>query len=323
MRYRFIQDHREVWPVQAQCDVLQVSRSGFYAWRKRPPSPTAVRAAQLTEQIRQIHARPHHANYGAPRVHRTLLAEGCPCNRKTVEKLMCRAGLRAKTCRRFRVQTTDSRHDLPIAPNRLNRHFNPTAKHQAWPMDITYIPTDEGWLYLALIQDLYSRKIVGWAMSERIDSALAIDALEMAVTGERPQPGLLAHSDRGVQYASQPFRERLARHGLTASMSRKANCWDNAPAESLIATLKKELVHQQSYRTRDDARRALFEYIEVFYNRQRRHSSLGYRTPSEVHERAQLGTEKRVEGVRGRGASSPPKPKTYRGAAAPLNTNPH
>ena len=317
MRYQFIKDHRQVWPLKVQCEVLEVSRSGYYAWLRRPPSPTALRAAELTDRIRQIHARPHHANYGAPRVHRELLAEGLSCNRKTVEKLMCQAGLRAKTCRRYRVSTTDSRHDLPIAPNRLNRQFHATARHQVWPMDITYVPTDEGWLYLALIEDLYSRKIVGWSMSDKIDSELVVGAVNMALAREQPQPGLLAHSDRGVQYASDRFRHRLSQAGLVPSMSRKANCWDNAPAESLIATIKKELVHQQSYRTRDEARRSLFEYIEVFYNRQRRHSALDYQTPDAVHNAPPPATEKRVEGARGRGASSPPKPKQNRGAAAP------
>jgi putative transposase len=322
MRCRFIQEHRDVWPISVQCHVLQVSRSTYYAWLRRPPSATAVRRAKLVEQIRQIHGRPHHDNYGAPRVHRELLAAGQHCNRKTVEKLMCQAGLRAKTCRRFRVNTTDSRHNLPVAGNLLDRQFQPARKHRAWTMDITYIPTNEGWLYLALVEDLHSRKIVGWSTSERIDSELTVAALDSALTREQPQTGLLAHSDRGTQYASDRFQQLLAEHAITCSMSRKANCWDNAPTESLFATIKKELVHHQSYATRAEARQSLFEYIEVFYNRQRRHSALDYQAPDAVHH-AQPGTEKRVEGARGRGASSPPKPKSNRGAAAPLNnTNP-
>jgi putative transposase len=216
------------------------------------------------------------------------------------------------------VTTTDSRHKLPIAGNLLDRQFRPSAKHQAWTMDITYIATDEGWLYLALVEDLYSRKIVGWSMSERIDSELVTQALNMALERERPQAGLLAHSDRGVQYASEHFQQRLAQFGIRCSMSRKANCWDNAPTESLIATIKKELVHQTTYASREAARRSLFEYIEVFYNRQRRHSTLDYQTPQAVHDGNTHGTEKRVEGARGRGASSPPKPKQQRGTAAPL-----
>jgi transposase InsO family protein len=273
----------------------------------------------MTERIREIHNRPHQDSYGAPRVHRELLAAGHRCNRKTVEKLMCQAGLRAKTCCRFRVTTTHSRHNQPIAANLLDRKFQPSGKHQARTMDITYIPTGEGWLYLALIEDLYSRKIVGWSMSERIDSQLVADALDMAIQRERPQPSLLAHSDRGVQYASNHFQQRLAQFGIRGSMSRKANCWDNAPTESLFATIKKELVHQTTFATRDDAQQSLFEYIEVFYNRQRLHSAIGYQTPDSVHN-TQPGTEKRVEGAPGRGASSPPQPKTNRGAAAPLNT---
>lgn len=249
MRCQFIQNHRETWPVTVQCRVLQVSRSAYYAWLRRPPSSTALRRAELTERIREIHSRPHHANYGAPRVHRELLAGGHACNRKTVEKLMCQAGLRAKTCRRFRVTTTDSRHHQPIAANLLDRNFQPSARHQAWTMDITYIPTGEGWLYLALVEDLYSRKIVGGSMSERIDSELVANALDMAIQRERPQPGLLAHSDRGVQYASDHFQQRLAQFGIRGSMSRKANCWDNAPTESLFATIKKELVPQTTFAT--------------------------------------------------------------------------
>lgn len=314
MRYRFIDEHRRVWPVGIQCRVLQVSRSGYYAWRTRPNSAAAQRRAELTERIQEIHRRPHHANYGAPRVHRELVAQGYACNRKTVEKLMCQAGLRARTCRRFRVQTTDSRHSLPIASNRLNRQFQPAQRHQAWTMDITYIETDEGWLYLALVEDLYSRKIVGWAMSERIDSELVAAALQMALEQERPKAGLLAHSDRGVQYASDHFQSLLAREGIVCSMSRRANCWDNAPTESLFATIKKELVHHQHYATRDAARRSLFEYIEVFYNRQRRHSALDYQTPDAVHN--SRNREEGREGLGERGLVSPNSNK-QRGEAAP------
>ena len=318
MRYRFMHEHRTTWPIAVQCPVLEVSRSGYYAWLGRPESRAARRRVELTERIREIHQRPHHANYGAPRVHRELLAQGCHCNRKTVEKLMCQAGIRARTCRRFRVMTTDSRHNLPIAPNRLARQFQPAARHQAWTMDITYIPTDEGWLYLALVEDLYSRKIVGWSMSERIDSELVAAALDMALEQERPGAGLLAHSDRGVQYASDRFQTLLAQRGIVCSMSRKANCWDNAPAESLVATIKKELVHHEHYVTRDDARRSLFEYIEVFYNRQRRHSTLDYQTPETVHHGRNREEGRGGLGERGRVS---PNSNSNRGNAAPLITN--
>lgn len=323
MRYRFVHEHRAVWPIGVQCRVLEVSRSGYYAWLTRPESRSARRRDELTARIREIHARPHHGNYGAPRVHRELLAQGCVCNRKTVEKLMCRAGIRARTCRRFRVITTDSRHHLPIAPNRLARQFQPATRHQAWTMDITYIPTDEGWLYLALVEDLYSRKIVGWSMSERIDSELVAAALDMALQQERPGVGLLAHSDRGVQYASDRFQQVLAQHGIVCSMSRKANCWDNAPTESLMATLKKELVHQEHYATRSQARRSLFEYIEVFYNRQRRHSALDYRTPAEVHDAHSAGNSEEGRGGLGERGLVSPKTNTPCGAAAPPITTNH
>jgi len=320
MRYRFIHEHRATWPIELQCRVLEVSRSGYYAWCNRPTSRGALRRAQLTELIREIYQRPYHANYGAPRIHRELLAQGWHCNRKTVEKLMCRAGIRARTCRRFRVITTDSRHNLPVAPNRLDRQFQPAARHQAWTMDITYVPTDEGWLYLALVEDLYSRKVVGWSMSDRIDSELVVAALNMGLEQEQPSNGLLAHSDRGVQYASHRFQSLLAQHGIVCSMSRKANCWDNAPAESLVATIKKELVHHEHYATRDEARRSLFEYIEVFYNRQRRHSALNYETPETVHQHR--NREEGRGGLGERGLVSP-KSKKNCGAAAPLITNNH
>lgn len=323
MRYRFVHEHRTVWPIGVQCRVLEVSRSGYYAWLGRPASRAARRRVELTERIRAIHERRHFANYGAPRIHRELLAQGCRCNRKTVEKLMCRAGIRARTCRRFRVMTTDSRHGLPIAPNRLARQFQPAARHQAWTMDITYIPTDEGWLYLALVEDLYSRKIVGWSVSERIDSELVVAALNMALVQERPGVGLLAHSDRGVQYASDRFQALLAQRGIVCSMSRKANCWDNAPTESLVATLKKELVHHERYATRDEARRSLFEYIEVFYNRQRRHSALDYRTPTEVHDAPSAGNREEGRGGLGERGLVSPKTKTPRGTAAPPITTNH
>jgi putative transposase len=279
MRYRFIASHEKTWPIAIQCRVLEVSRSGYYAWRKRPVSRTAQRREQLTSQIRHIHERTHHGCYGSPRVHRQLVDEGSICNRKTVAKLMKQAGIRASTVRRFRVQTTDSNHPHPVAENIVNRDFTPPGRNLAWAADITYVPTAEGWLYLAVVEDLYSRKIVGWSMSERIDSRLVTDALHMAIERERPAAGLIAHSDRGVQYASDHYQRVLQHHGITCSMSRKGNCWDNAPMESFFATLKKELVHQRLYPTRAAARQSLFDYIEVFYNRVRRHSTLGYMSP--------------------------------------------
>ena len=284
MRYRFIEDHCHVWPIGLQCHVLEVSRSGYYAWRRRPLSAGAQRRNDLTASIRAIHAQQHQATYGAPRVHRELLAQGQLCNRKTVARCMQAAGIRAKTKRKFRVTTTDSNHPYPVAENLVDRNFTPSRKNQTWTADITYIPTAEGWLYLAAVEDLYSKKIVGWSMGARIDSRLVVDALQMALRRERPGEGLVIHSDRGVQYASDHYQRLLKRHGLTCSMSRKGNCWDNAPMESFFATLKKELVYHQQYRSHEEARRSLFDYLEIFYNRVRRHSSLNYLSPEQFEQ---------------------------------------
>jgi putative transposase len=280
MRYAFIQDHRRQWPVTVQCHVLEVARSGFYAWKRREPSARAQRQAELTDQIREAHTASRQI-YGAPRIHQELLAQGQRCNRKTVAKCMRKAGIRAKTHRPFRVTTTDSKHPFPVAQNLVNRNFHPSQRNETWVADITYIPTREGWLYLAAVEDLCTRQIIGWSMSDRIDSRLVVNALEMALQHHTPEKPLLAHSDRGVQYASEHYQRLLQQHGITCSMSRKGNCWDNAPMESFFATLKKELVHHEDYLTRAQARQSVFEYIEVFYNRIRRHSALGYLTPTQ------------------------------------------
>lgn len=285
MRYSFIDDHREQWPVSVQCRVLNVSRSGFYAWCSREESITAVRRAELTERIRDVH-QASRGTYGSPRVHAELVAQGHRCNRKTVARCMREAGIQAKSHRKFRITTTDSNHDRPVAPNIVNRDFEPAGKNQTWTTDITYVATDEGWLYLAAVEDLFTRQIVGWSMSERIDSRLVVDALEMAIVRQCPGEELIAHSDRGVQYASEHYQRLLTKHAITSSMSRKGNCWDNAPMESFFATLKKELVHHEQYRTRTEARHSLFEYIEVFYNRIRRHSALNYQSPTQFAEAA-------------------------------------
>ena len=285
MRYAFIERHRTVWPILIQCAVLRVSRSGFYSWRKRPPSVTATRRAALTQEVREVH-RISRENYGAVRVHQALGQRGTKCDRKTVAKVMREAGIRSKTSRKFRVTTTDSNHTHCVAENVLDRDFTADKVNQKWVADITYIATLEGWLYLAAVIDLFTRKVVGWSMSERIDSRLAVDALEMAVSRQLPDAGLIAHSDRGVQYASEHYQRTLTTHGLECSMSRRGDCWDNAPAESFFATLKKELVHHEVYETRTAARASLFEYIEVFYNRQRLHSSLGYVSPTDFEAAA-------------------------------------
>jgi putative transposase len=283
MRYRFIQGHRQEFPTRLMCRVLGVATGGYYEWRRRPPSARQERGEALAAEIKVIHQEVK-ARYGSPRVHAELVARGHSCCVNTVAKLMRRAGVAAKTRRKFRC-TTDSNHDHPVAENVVGRQFEPGAPNRVWTADITYIPTREGWLYLAAVEDLYSRQVVGWAMGDRIDSRLVVDALEMAVSRRLPGEGLVAHSDRGSQYASEHYRRLLSGHGITCSMSRRANCWDNAPMESFFASLKKELVHDEDYATRAEARSSIFEYIEVFYNRVRRHSSLGYRTPVE-YERA-------------------------------------
>ncbi len=283
MRYGFVEAHRGRWPVRLMCRVLRVSPGGYYDWRGRPQSPTGQGREALVISIKAIHGEVK-ARYGSPRVHAELVARGSPCCVNTVARLMRTHGIAAKTRRKFRC-TTDSNHGRPVAENLLNRQFEPVAANHAWAADITYIATGEGWLYLAAVEDLHSRKIIGWSMSERIDSRLVVDALEMAVARRRPGEGLVAHSDRGSQYASEHYRRLLAGHGIACSMSRRANCWDNAPMESFFASLKKELTRGEVFATREEARASLFEYIEVFYNRIRRHSSLGYKSPAE-YERA-------------------------------------
>ncbi len=282
MIFGFIDAHQKEWPVTVMCTILQVSTAGYYAWRDRPVSAGQQRRERLIAEIRVIHDTVK-ARYGSPRIHAELVAQGSSCCVNTVAKLMQTQGIAAKTARKFR-HTTDSNHDLPVAANLLDRAFDPATANEAWVSDFTYIPTREGWLYLAAVEDLYSRRIVGWAMSERMTSRLVADALAMAVQQRLPEAGLLAHSDRGSQYASEHYRRLLAKHGIECSMSRPADCWDNAPMESFFASLKKELVHHEDYQTREEAQANIFEYIEVFYNRQRRHSTLGFKSPAEYEQ---------------------------------------
>jgi putative transposase len=282
MTYRFIDDHRSDWPVRLLCETLEVSTAGYYAWRQRPTSARAQRRHVLVVEIRAIHAEVK-ARYGSPRIHAELTARGQDCCVNTVARLMRVHGIAAKTARKFRC-TTDSNHDLPVADNLLDRQFDPSGANRAWVADITYIPTREGWLYLAAVEDLYSRRVVGWSMADNLESRLVVDALELAVQRRLPQQGLLLHSDRGSQYASEHYQLLLEKHGITCSMSRRADCWDNAPMESLFASLKKELVHDADFTTRAQARAAIVEYIEVFYNNQRRHSSLGYVAPAKYEQ---------------------------------------
>jgi putative transposase len=271
--------------VSVLCRVLEVSRSGFYAWRTRPQCERSERREELVTQMWAIHAEKYKDCYGSPRMHRELVSRGHAVSENTVARLMKESGLRATTARKFR-HTTDSNHSHPVAANVLDRHFAATRPNEKWVADITYVWTDEGWLYLASVEDLYSRKVVGWSLGERLTSELVSDALRMAIARQCPSGDLLAHSDRGSQYASGCYQELLKLHGISCSMSRRGNCWDNAPMESFFATFKKELVHQKRYATRADARQSVFEYIEVFYNRVRRHSSLGYVSPQTFEEAA-------------------------------------
>ena len=268
------------------CAVLNVSRSGYYAWQQRPESAQSIRRRELVAEMRVIHGEKHKGNYGSPRMYKELRARGREVSENTVAKLMQEHELRALTARKFR-HTTDSNHSYPVADNILNQEFEQAGANEVWVSDITYVPTREGWLYLACVLDLYSRKVVGWSMSERMTSHLVISALAMALRQRCPQAeGLLHHSDRGSQYASGVFQKLLIEHGITCSMSGKGNCYDNAAMESFFATLKKELVHQEDYRTREAARQSIFEYVEVFYNRERRHSALGYESPCTFEEAA-------------------------------------
>lgn len=284
MKYRFIEEHRSQWPVRLMCQVLQVCPGGFYTWRDSPARARQQRREVLKREIEAIHQE-FKQRYGSPRIHEELQARGQRCCVNTVAKLMRQHGIAAKSKRKFRC-TTDSNHDLPVAANLLDRQFEPVAVNQVWVADITYIATGEGWLYLAAVEDLYSRQIVGWSMSERITSRLVVDALQMAVSRRLPGAGLVAHSDRGSQYASDHYQRLLELHGITCSMSRRGDCWDNAPMESFFASLKKELIHHENYQTRAEARASVFEYIEVFYNRVRRHSALGYLSPVEYEQAA-------------------------------------
>jgi len=277
VRFAFIAEEKAAFPVRLLCRTLQVSRAGFYAWEGRPPAPRVQADARLGLEIAAIHAESRQ-RYGSPRIHAELGHRGCRTSRKRVARLMRTRGLVARRRRRFRV-TTHSQHPFPVAPNVLARQFERHQPDRAWATDITYIPTGEGWLYLAVLLDLCSRLAVGWAMSDRITDELTLDALGMALARRRPPQGLLHHSDRGSQYASGDYQQVLAQHGIVGSMSRRGNCWDNAVAESFFATLKVELVHDAAWATRAAARAELVEYLEVFYNGQRRHSALGYLSP--------------------------------------------
>lgn len=279
MKYRAIQEHADRFDIRLMCRALEVSSAGYYAWRSRPESGRAQANRSLLGEIRTTHVESRYT-YGSPRICQALRSRGHQVSENRVARLMRGNGIRAKTVKKWKA-TTDSSHRLPVAANTLDRQFAVTSPNRVWAGDITYIWTEQGWLYLACVLDLYSRAVIGWAMGSRLTADLAQEALMMALWRRKPTLGLLHHSDRGVQYASREYQRQLANAGITCSMSRKGNCWDNACVESFFATLKKELVHDRRYSNREEAKQDIFEYIEVFYNRQRRHTTLGYRTPTE------------------------------------------
>jgi len=276
MKYAAIYAHRDRYSIRMMCRALNVSRSGYYDWRARPESERSRRHRALTEKIREFH-QASRETYGSPRIHTDLMESGERVGENTVALLMQRAGIVPKTVRKFRV-TTDSRKTV-AAPNRLEQQFTAKRPNERWVSDITFIPSRAGWLYLAVIIDLYSRAVIGWAMHKRMRTDLVTDALKMALMRRKVRSPLLLHSDQGSQYAAADYRQILAENGIECSMSRKGNCWDNAVAESFFHTLKTELVHHKDYRSRSEAKASIFEYIEVFYNRQRRHCHIGQMAP--------------------------------------------
>jgi len=281
VKFAFIRNELSgTYPVDVACDVLEVSRSGYYAWRDRPDGARAKRREQLAAKVRSVHEANRRV-YGSPRVCAALRASGEVVCENTVAKVMRQQQIRARTSRKFVPRTTDSRHANPVAANVLDRQFDADLPDRKWAADITYVPTDQGWLYLAGVIDLCSRKIVGWSMADHLRSDLVADALSMALARRSPGGGLLHHSDRGVQYASDDYQHLLQTHNIASSMSGKGDCWDNAVMESFWGTLKTELVNHEHYATRGQAHASIFEYIEVFYNRHRLHSSLGFVSPEQ------------------------------------------
>lgn len=284
MRYRVIQEYDRRYPIRLMCRALAVSPAGYYAWRTRPASARAAANQSLLTELRQLHYESRQT-YGSPRLWRELVERGRIVGRHRVARLMRYDGLCAKAITKWRT-TTQSSHHFPVATNQLNRQFAVAAPNQVWAGDLTYIWTMEGWLYLAVLLDLYSRAVVGWAMGGRLTGEVTQQALQMALQRRHPKPGLLHHSDRGSQYAATVYQQQLRAAGMIGSMSRRGNCWDNACVESFFGTLKRELIYHRQYQSREEARQEIFEYLEVFYNRQRRHSTLGYQSPAEFEARA-------------------------------------
>jgi putative transposase len=283
MKFRFIHQEERWYGVDALCRAMGVTRGGYWSWVRRRPGPRQQADEVLLADIRRVYAEKRR-RYGSPRIYGELKKQGVVCGHKRVARLMRENAIRAKHRRKYKPMTTDSDHNLPVAPNILDRKFTRQRPNEVWVADMTSIATDEGWLYLAAIMDLYSRRIVGWAMGDRIDRHLPLRALHMAVQRRQPPRGLLHHSDRGSQYASGDYQKALAQDGMVCSMSRKGNCWDNAPMESWFHTMKVELIQDEVYRSRKEAMAAVFEYMEVFYNRQRAHTGIGGLTPSEIEK---------------------------------------
>jgi transposase InsO family protein len=283
MKYRFIDENKEVFPANLMGKILGVSRSGFYNWKKRV-GKRATNDLTLLRAIEDIHTASR-KTYGSPRIFSQLKALGHKTSKSKVERLMRENGIRSKMKKKFKA-TTNSKHDHPVAKNILNREFSPKAPNMVWAGDITYIWTGEGWLYLAVILDLFSRQVVGWSMSERMTKELALKALRMAITKRKPAKGLIHHTDRGSQYACGTYRKLLNQIGAICSMSRKGNCWDNAVSESFFHSLKTEMIFFEEFKTRAEATSKVFEWIEVFYNRQRIHSSIGNKTPEQFEKLA-------------------------------------
>ncbi len=277
MRYRFVDTHKKAWPVNLMCGVLGVSRSSYYDWTGRGLSRHVLSNRKLDKRIREIFTG-HRQRYGAPRIAEALHEEGIKCSENRIARRMRTLGLQAIQAKKFKV-TTDSHHSKPVATDLIKQDFSATAPNRKWTSDISYVWTDEGWLYLAVVMDLYSRAIVGWSMNRQMTQQLVCDALTMALFRRNFPPATIIHSDRGSQYCSQRYQRLIRNHGLCGSMGRKATCYDNAVTESFFHTLKVELVHRERYVTRRMAQSSIFEYIETYYNRQRKHSAIGHRIP--------------------------------------------
>ena len=288
MRFGFIRDHRHEFRIRKMCQVLEVSVSGFYVWLQRPESRRSQTNRRLLTEIRMAHQR-NRQTYGSPRMTAELKALGHLCSENRVARLMRTGDMRAVGKRKYRV-TTQSRHTYPVAENLLDRNFMADRPNAVWLSDITYVWTSEGWLYLAAVMDLHSRMVVGWSMGPRIDAELTLSALRQAIDHREVRPALVHHSDRGGQYAAAEYQKLLTETQMIGSMSRKGDCWDNAPMESFFATLKTELIYRMKFTTREEAKRKIFDYIEIFYNRQRRHSSLGDQSPWDFENTAALAS---------------------------------